>query len=662
MTTRSTDFAEGNAANSENGFSNTTTQQPNRRISFRTRLTSLIIGLVLLSVTVVASLVYLQYRHAYTQATVERLQGTGQMMSESFTQWLNARQDDMRYIASLDAVRSVDVTQIDHLIAQMAAQDGFYDTIFFVGVDGIGVSGVSYDNGAQVLTPEQAAQFDVADRAWFRQAIQGEMVFSQPLVSRATGNQVSNVVAPVFDTNDNVVGVVRAAVRLDVLFERMTRMSQGNNANTYLLASDGTPVTPIAGLNGQDITLDTQAANAIANGESGVGQYNDATGSAVIGSYTYLPRLDWGLVVEISEQQALANVNRVFWLLVATTSAIVVCALLFSLWVVRSVVNTLGGDPQIATNIVKRVVAGDLTTAVPVKMGDTTSLLAHIAEMQRNLRQMMADIKGTADSVNTASNEIAQGNDDLASRTEEQSSSLVETASSIEQMSAAVRQTADYAHQANELTLALDEQTLTANQVGEQASHAMQAIKQANLQVVTIVESIDAIAFQTNLLALNASVEAARAGEHGRGFAVVADEVRKLAKRCADEASQIREVVNNSAVKVDEGESLVADAGQHLLSIAQSVKRVTEFVGEISTAASEQSSGIDQINQAVNQLEEVTQQNAALVEQASAASQSLNAQAAELTALLERFHLEESVSNATQASLPTASKHRHTQV
>ncbi|HDZ47404.1 hypothetical protein LCGC14_0057010 [marine sediment metagenome] len=644
MTISSIANAKGIAnKHSESGFSSVPTKRERHRMSFRARLTSMIVSLVLVSVTIVASLVYLQYRQAYTQATVEQLQSTGQMMSDSFSQWLNARQDDMRYIASLDPVRSVDVPQIDHLLAQMAAQDGFYDTIFFVGPDGIGLSGVSYDNGTSILTQSQAAEFNVADRAWFQQAIQGEMVFSQPLISRATGNQVSNVVAPVFDDNSNVVGVVRAAVRLDVLFERMEAMSMGGRSNTYLLASDGAPVTPIAGLNDQGITLSTQAATAIAAGETGVDHYPDAAGTNVIGSYTYLPRLDWGLVVEIPEQDALADVNRMFWLLILITSVIVVCAAVFSLWVVRSVVKTLGGDPQIASNIVQRVVNGDLTTQVPLKPGDTTSLLANIAEMQQNLRQMMTNIKGAADSVNTASNEIAQGNDDLASRTEEQSSSLVETASSIEEMSATVRQTADYANQANALTQSLDQQTQTASQVGEQATQAMQAIKQTNLQVVTIVESIDAIAFQTNLLALNASVEAARAGEHGRGFAVVADEVRKLAKRCADEANQIREVVNNSATKVNEGESLVANAGQQLLSIAQSVKRITEFVSEISTAASEQSSGIDQINQAVNQLEEVTQQNAALVEQASASSQSLNDQARELAALLERFRIEDNI-------------------
>lgn len=617
---------------------------PSSRLSFRTRLTSLIIALVLAAVLAASSLVYVQYRHSYTQTTIEQLQNTGEMMSGSFHQWLDARQDEIRYIAGLESVRQHDTQQMDHLLAQLAAQNGFYDTIFFVGSDGRGVSGVSYDHrlhdhGVSPLSPAEASEFHVADRAWFQQAIQGELVFSQPLVSRATGNQVSNVVAPVFNDAGDVTGVVRAAVRLDVLFERMASMSLGDSSDTYLLASDGTPVTPVAALGGQGTTVATQAAEALGQGQSGVGQYRDAGGTEVMGSYTYLPRLDWGLVVEVAKSEALADVHRVFWLLIAMTSGILIITILCSLWLVRSVVNTLGGDPHIASHVVRRVVDGDLTTPVPVIEGDTTSLIAHIAEMQRNLRQMMVDIQSAAEAVNTASNEIAQGNDDLANRTEEQSSSLVETASSIEQMSATVRQTADSAHQAHNISQSLNVQAHTASDVGMQATLAMSAIKQANQQVVTIVEAIDSIAFQTNLLALNASVEAARAGEHGRGFAVVADEVRKLARRSAEEASQIREVVNNSAVKVDEGESLVNNAGQQLLDITHGVQRVTALVSEISTATTEQSHGIDQINQAVSQLDEVTQQNAALVEQASAASQSLNEQAHELSGLLSRFQV-----------------------
>lgn len=612
-----------------------------RRLGFSARLTLMIASLVLISVIVVSSLIYLQYRQSYTQATINQLQGTGEMMAESFSQWLDARQDEMRYIAGLDPVRQVNVEQIDHLLAKIADQDGYYDTIFFVGPDGRGMSGVSYDTGVTVMSPSAASEFEVADRAWFQRAIAGEMVFSQPLVSRATGNQVSNVVVPVYDENGDVVGVIRAAVRLDVLFERMAEMSLGGSSDTFLLASDGTPITPVAALGESNETLVTRAAEAVAQGEAGVGQYRDAAGTPVIGSFTYLPRLDWGLVVEMPEREALAEVSRVFWLLVAITAVIVAVAIAISLGVVRSVVRTLGGDPQLASDVVRRVVDGDLTMRVPVKSGDTTSLLAHIDEMQTNLRRMMADIKDTAESVSTASSEIAQGNEDLASRTEEQSASLVETATSIEQMTATVRQTADSAGQAERLSRELDDRANQAGGVGTEAAAAMQAIKDANQRVVSIIEAIDGIAFQTNLLALNASVEAARAGEHGRGFAVVAAEVRKLAGRCAEEANQIRDVVNASVLKVDEGEALVADASQQLLAISEGVKQVTNFVAEIATAATEQSTGIEQINQAVSQLEQVTQQNAALVEQASTSSQAMKDQALELAKLIQRFRVEE---------------------
>ena len=336
--------------------------------------------------------------------------------------------------------------------------------------------------------------------------------------------------------------------------------------------------------------------------------------------------------------------SRLFWILVAITAVIVSVAVLVSLGVVRSVVKTLGGDPQRAAEVVRRVVQGDLTMRVPVKAGDTTSLLAHMHEMQQKLQAMMGDIRRTAESVSVASSEIAQGNEDLASRTEEQSSSLVETASSLEQMTATVRQTAESSTQARELTVELDEQARNASGVGQQAAQSMGSIKQANKRVESIVEAINGIAFQTNLLALNASVEAARAGEHGRGFAVVATEVRNLAGRCAAEASKIRELVDSSVASVDEGERLVTTASQQLATIAEGVKRVSSFISEIATAATEQSSGIEQINMAVSQLDEVTQQNAALVEEATAASHSLSDQARELARLVQRFKIDEATS------------------
>ena len=65
--------------------------------------------------------------------------------------------------------------------------------------------------------------------------------------------------------------------------------------------------------------------------------------------------------------------------------------------------------------------------------------------------------------------------------------------------------------------------------------------------------------------------------------------------------------------------------------IIASVQRVSDIIGEISSAATVQSTGIAQVNQSVTDLDQMTQQNAALVEQSAAAAASLKDQATKLT-------------------------------
>jgi hypothetical protein len=153
---------------------------------------------------------------------------------------------------------------------------------------------------------------------------------------------------------------------------------------------------------------------------------------------------------------------------------------------------------------------------------------------------------------------------------------------------------------------------------------------------------IDGIAFQTNILALNAAVEAARAGEQGRGFAVVASEVRSLAGRSASAAKEIKQLIGVSVDKVTAGSGLVQQAGLTMSDIVQSVQRVTDMIGEITAASTEQSTGIAQVNQAVGQLDQMTQQNAALVEESTAAAQSLREQAGQLAQAVSVFKVDAS--------------------
>ena len=167
----------------------------------------------------------------------------------------------------------------------------------------------------------------------------------------------------------------------------------------------------------------------------------------------------------------------------------------------------------------------------------------------------------------------------------------------------------------------------------------MKGINDSSKRIADIISVIDSIAFQTNILALNAAVEAARAGEQGRGFAVVASEVRSLAGRSADAAKEIKTLINASVERVTQGTALVDQAGATMTEVVASIKHVTDIMGEISAATTEQSAGVAQIGEAVNQMDQAMQQNAALVEESAAAAESLRTQATQLVQAVSMFEV-----------------------
>jgi methyl-accepting chemotaxis protein I, serine sensor receptor len=291
----------------------------------------------------------------------------------------------------------------------------------------------------------------------------------------------------------------------------------------------------------------------------------------------------------------------------------------------------------------QRIAAGDLTIAVRVRSrNEMGQLLGALTQMRDGLVDTVSKVRGSTTAITLGANEIASGNADLSRRTEQQAAALEETAASMEELSATVKQNADNAQQANRLAHGALETVTRGGSVVGRVTETMDGITASSRKVAEIIGMIEGIAFQTNILALNAAVEAARAGEQGRGFAVVASEVRSLAQRSGTAAKEIKELIGESAAKVEQGASLVVEAGKTMSEAMQSVERVTGIMGEIEAAAMEQSEGIAQVNKAITQIDEVTQHNAALVEQAAAAAKSLEEQAAVLRNAVAVFRLDES--------------------
>jgi methyl-accepting chemotaxis protein len=289
----------------------------------------------------------------------------------------------------------------------------------------------------------------------------------------------------------------------------------------------------------------------------------------------------------------------------------------------------------------RQIADGNLAAPVPAARADELgSMVDALRDMQQALAGLVHQVRESAQNIEVASAEVAHGNADLSARTEQAASSLQQTASSMEQLTGTVGNSADSARQASALATSAAQVAQRGGQVVTQVVTTMGGITESSRKIADIIGVIDGIAFQTNILALNAAVEAARAGEQGRGFAVVASEVRSLAGRSAEAAKQIKALIDDSVQGVESGGRLVREAGQTMDEIVQAVQRVTDMIGEISAATSEQSSGIAQVNTAVNHLDQMTQQNAALVEESTAAAASLKDQASRLTEMVAVFRVD----------------------
>jgi methyl-accepting chemotaxis protein len=323
-------------------------------------------------------------------------------------------------------------------------------------------------------------------------------------------------------------------------------------------------------------------------------------------------------------------------ILIAGGIAAVLLGAFFAFVLTRSIVSPIGQ----ASTSARLIADGDLTEDVAIDGKDEAAdLLNALKDMQTNLSRVVAGVRSGAEGVATASAQIAQGNNDLSARTEQQASALQQTAASMEQLSSTVRQNADNARQANQLAMSASTVAVQGGEVVGRVVETMKGINDSSRKISDIISVIDGIAFQTNILALNAAVEAARAGEQGRGFAVVASEVRSLAQRSAEAAKEIKLLISDSVGRVEQGTQLVDKAGHTMSEVVQSIRRVTDIMGEISAASTEQSQGVAQVGEAVTQMDQATQQNAALVEESAAAAGSLQTQAEQLVQAVAVFKL-----------------------
>lgn len=297
---------------------------------------------------------------------------------------------------------------------------------------------------------------------------------------------------------------------------------------------------------------------------------------------------------------------------------------LFAFWITRSITNPLKAAVEIAQQVAK----GDLTGNLEIKTKDETGqLLEALKNMKGSLTNIVDEVRNGATTLASAAAQVSASASSLSQGSSEQAASVEETTASLEEMSASISQNAENSRQMEQMS----------TKGAKDAEESGQAVKDTVTAMVSIAERIsiiEEIAYQTNLLALNAAIEAARAGEHGRGFAVVATEVRKLAERSQAAAKEIAGQAGES-VKVAER------SGELLETLVPAIRKTADLVQEVTAASREQASGVNQINKAMSQVDQVTQRNASSVEELSSAAEEMSSQAEGMQQLMGFFKVED---------------------
>lgn len=374
-----------------------------------------------------------------------------------------------------------------------------------------------------------------------------------------------------------------------------------------------------------------------------------------------------GRILESAGEEAAASYLRARTQIFAFLALALISSILISVWIVRAVTRPLGGEPEAAKDAVERIARGDLSALIPVKEGDTHSLLAALRQMQSSLREMIGTLTANADSVASAAEQLAVASKQLAESSAHQSDAATSMASAIDEMTTSIQQVSDNATDARRITVDAGERSDSGSQVIGSTVREMQAIANTvaeaartirqvgdgSQQISTVVQVIKEVADQTNLLALNASIEAARAGEQGRGFAVVADEVRKLAERTAkatmDISAMIDTMLSNSetamrtteaaVTQVEGGVQLARAAGDAMRAISDGTQQAVRSVNGIYTALSEQSQASAEIATNVEQIAQMSEENSAATQQAYETARQLRELAAETRTAVRVFSL-----------------------
>lgn len=652
--------------------------------SIRKKITVCLMATVLLALIAVgSSSIALNYRS--TIATVDQMMSeTAVLAAERIEQELTAYKNvamDTGCIAQLsDAAVSVEEKRaiIDERISMHGFQRGN-----IVGADGYSI----FDGN------------NYSDREYVKQAMQGNVYVSEPLVSKITGEKSIMVAAPLYAggvQGAQIAGVVYFVPPETFLNDIVSSIQVSENSRAYMINKTGDTIADITleTIMTENIETEAQSDSSLEQlaaihaemrqGKNGFGSYKSADGMRYA-AYAPVGGTDgWSVNVTALKTDYLKDTY--FGMIINVL--VILISILASIVVALKLSVNISAPMRACAERMKLLVEGDLESPVPETTGrdETAELTRSTAEMVKGLNTIIHDISYlltemagknfdiqsshreayvgdfqdillsmrtlkvelsntmrqiniSANQVSSASGQVSNGAQTLSHGAMQQASSVQELAATIADISESAKKTAAAAEEAGNFVGKAGAQLGISVEHVKELNVAMEKISNSSEEISKIITTIENIAFQTNILALNAAVEAARAGTAGKGFAVVADEVRNLASKSDEAAKATKELIENSISVVGEGSEAVGKVTAALEQTSQHAGNVSAQMGVVVEAVEKQTTALGQVNDGIDQISSVVQTNSATAEESAAASQQLSAEASSLKTLVDQFTL-----------------------
>ena len=301
--------------------------------------------------------------------------------------------------------------------------------------------------------------------------------------------------------------------------------------------------------------------------------------------------------------------------------------------------QTIDDVDRILGEIAQGNLSVDVSQNEAYYIGDFKTLSESLKSIHTNLVNVIRDISRVANQVDTSADQVSAGAQALSQGTNEQAVSIDGLVSNVTAITSQIQTSTLRCQSASEQVGKAAGYASEADEKMGQLMNATKNIEQSSAKIVTVIKTIEDIAFQTNILALNASVEAARAGAAGKGFSVVADEVRNLAAKSAEAAQNTDALINHSIHDVKTGTASTDLAVSAMQVIGDCIQTIKVLMDEISASSVQQSEMIVSIENGIKEISKVVQANSSAAEESAEVSKELSGQARTLNGLLSRFRI-----------------------